>query len=249
MTIPLIPASAAQVLGGYDACHDLFLTSATAAAASPDSSASLSGRQILCQLHHLGLVLGVELWAQDYRDHTQRHQARRRKQQRGLETGEPSSHGGSGVYPADTVPPVGCRSADPPGPAAAAAAAGIGDGLGEHTAASSSSSKASAAPSAPPPSQGGADGRDGDGGGGGCEAASCRAVVEGIRLEEFGLGDGSDGALGAAGLRLREVQNARMGRALQRLSHELYSRDSHFVLELVQVGGEELGTTCFSDNS
>ena len=28
-----------------------------------------------------------------------------------------------------------------------------------------------------------------------------------------------------------------MGRALQRLSHELYSRDSHFVLELVQVRG------------
>ncbi|GFH15830.1 DUF3883 domain-containing protein [Haematococcus lacustris] len=30
------------------------------------------------------------------------------------------------------------------------------------------------------------------------------------------------------------VQNARMGRALSRLSQELYSRDSHFVLELVQ---------------
>ena len=36
------------------------------------------------------------------------------------------------------------------------------------------------------------------------------------------------------GGKLREVQNARMGRALQRLSAELYSRDTHFVLELVQ---------------
>lgn len=38
------------------------------------------------------------------------------------------------------------------------------------------------------------------------------------------------------GGRLREVQNARMGRALQRLSAELYGKDTHFVLELVQVG-------------
>ena len=30
------------------------------------------------------------------------------------------------------------------------------------------------------------------------------------------------------------MQNARIGRALQRLSAELYSRDTHFVLELVQ---------------
>jgi hypothetical protein len=39
-----------------------------------------------------------------------------------------------------------------------------------------------------------------------------------------------------AGGRLCALQNARMGRALQRLSAELYDRDTHFVLELVQVG-------------
>ncbi len=33
-----------------------------------------------------------------------------------------------------------------------------------------------------------------------------------------------------------QVQNARMGRALARLSQELYSKDTHFVMELVQVG-------------
>jgi hypothetical protein len=31
-----------------------------------------------------------------------------------------------------------------------------------------------------------------------------------------------------------QTQNARVGRALQRLSQELYSKDAHFVLELVQ---------------
>lgn len=40
---------------------------------------------------------------------------------------------------------------------------------------------------------------------------------------------------GWAGGRLCAVQNARMGRALQRLSAELYDKDTHFVLELVQV--------------
>jgi hypothetical protein len=33
------------------------------------------------------------------------------------------------------------------------------------------------------------------------------------------------------------AQNARLGRALQRLSQDLYSSNTHFVLELVQVGG------------
>ena len=62
-------------------------------------------------------------------------------------------------------------------------------------------------------------------------------VIEMIRREDFGIYDGSEAIhLGEAGLRLREVQNARMGRALLRLSHELYSKDSHFVLELIQVG-------------
>jgi hypothetical protein len=32
------------------------------------------------------------------------------------------------------------------------------------------------------------------------------------------------------------AQNARLGRALQRLGQDLYSSNTHFVLELVQVG-------------
>jgi hypothetical protein len=63
---------------------------------------------------------------------------------------------------------------------------------------------------------------------------SCHAVIESIRRDEFGLGLELEGVGG----RLREVQNARMGRALQRLSAELYSRDTHFVLELVQNAGK-----------
>lgn len=60
---------------------------------------------------------------------------------------------------------------------------------------------------------------------------SCRAIVDSIRLEEFGLGMHLEGG----GEDLRRRQNARIGRALQRLSQELYSKDTHFVLELVQV--------------
>jgi hypothetical protein len=109
------------------------------------------------------------------------------------------------------------------------------------------------------------------------EEQRCRAVIERIRREEFGIGliepknpspqaagsgtaglpDGHPGGVahgapptaavvvaGGAGApeadatrRLLAAQNARMGRALARLSHELYSRDGHFVLELVQVRG------------
>lgn len=58
----------------------------------------------------------------------------------------------------------------------------------------------------------------------------CEAVVESIRREEFGVGV----VLDAAGSQLRQRQNERIGRALQRLSQELYSKDTHFVLELVQ---------------
>ena len=59
---------------------------------------------------------------------------------------------------------------------------------------------------------------------------SCRGVVERIRQEEFGFGV----ELGPDGQRLVGKQNARLGRALHRLSLDLYSRDTHFVLELVQ---------------
>eukprot|EP00667_Euglena_gracilis_P009446 EG_transcript_9602 len=55
-------------------------------------------------------------------------------------------------------------------------------------------------------------------------------VVESIRRDEFGIGL----ALSAAGRALVDRQNARLGRALQRLSVDLYRKDSHFVLELIQ---------------
>lgn len=58
----------------------------------------------------------------------------------------------------------------------------------------------------------------------------CMAIVEAIRQEEFGIGIELD----AASSSLRHRQNERIGRALQRLSQELYSKDTHFVLELVQ---------------
>lgn len=56
-----------------------------------------------------------------------------------------------------------------------------------------------------------------------------RAVVEAIRRDEFGVGHNLD----SQEQDLLARQHARMGRALHRLSQDLYSQDSHFVLELV----------------
>ncbi|KAG8375990.1 hypothetical protein BUALT_Bualt09G0016500 [Buddleja alternifolia] len=53
-------------------------------------------------------------------------------------------------------------------------------------------------------------------------------VIESIRHEEFGL----DQRLSATENRMLEKQHARLGRALHCLSQELYSQDSHFLLEL-----------------
>ena len=58
----------------------------------------------------------------------------------------------------------------------------------------------------------------------------CMAIIQQIRREEFGM----NVELDAASSQLRHRQNERIGRALQRLSQELYSKDTHFVLELVQ---------------
>ncbi|XP_078467254.1 LOW QUALITY PROTEIN: uncharacterized protein LOC144730360 [Lampetra planeri] len=58
----------------------------------------------------------------------------------------------------------------------------------------------------------------------------CRAIVEDIRRHEFGIGV----ELSEDAARLMEVQQSRIGRSLERLSSELYSKDTHFVLELVQ---------------
>lgn len=41
--------------------------------------------------------------------------------------------------------------------------------------------------------------------------------------------------LTAEGQKLMQVHQDRLGRSLDRLSTELYSKDTHFVLELIQV--------------
>ena len=58
----------------------------------------------------------------------------------------------------------------------------------------------------------------------------CRTVIEQIRREDFGIGL----ELGEEESKLVQRQREREGRGLHRLSTELYSRDTHFVLELVQ---------------
>ncbi|KAK2993282.1 hypothetical protein RJ640_022121 [Escallonia rubra] len=72
-------------------------------------------------------------------------------------------------------------------------------------------------------------------------------VIESIRQEEFGL-DPSHSAMESSML---NKQHARLGRALHCLSQELYSQDSHFLLELVQnaddntyLGNVEPTLTC-----
>ncbi|XP_021895218.1 LOW QUALITY PROTEIN: uncharacterized protein LOC110812694 [Carica papaya] len=55
-------------------------------------------------------------------------------------------------------------------------------------------------------------------------------IIESIRRDEFGL----DSNLSESESSMLKKQHARLGRALHCLSHELYSQDSHFLLELVQ---------------
>ncbi|KAG9350267.1 hypothetical protein JZ751_026621 [Albula glossodonta] len=57
-----------------------------------------------------------------------------------------------------------------------------------------------------------------------------RAVIEDIRKSEFGIGVD----LNEEGEKLMKVHQERLGRSLERLSAELYSKDTHFVLELIQ---------------
>ena len=58
----------------------------------------------------------------------------------------------------------------------------------------------------------------------------CRAIIESIRREEFGIGIELD----EKQQEIAKRQRMREGRGLKRLSLELYSKDTHFVLELVQ---------------
>jgi hypothetical protein len=55
---------------------------------------------------------------------------------------------------------------------------------------------------------------------------ACREVVNRIRRDEFGIGV----ELNEDGQRLMKVQQERLGRSLDRLSKDLYSKDTHFVL-------------------
>ena len=59
---------------------------------------------------------------------------------------------------------------------------------------------------------------------------SCYEFINKIRREQFGIGL----ELGEQEKKLIEIHREREGRSLQRLSNELYSKDSHFVLELIQ---------------
>ncbi|CAI9117666.1 OLC1v1019113C2 [Oldenlandia corymbosa var. corymbosa] len=61
-------------------------------------------------------------------------------------------------------------------------------------------------------------------------------VIEAIRRDEFGL----DSTLSPAENKLLMKQHTRLGRALHCLSQELYSQDSHFLLELVQNADDNL---------
>ena len=62
------------------------------------------------------------------------------------------------------------------------------------------------------------------------EIDPCEAIINEIRRDEFGVGI----KLNKDGQRLLTVQEERIGRSLDRLSRDLYSKDTHFVLELVQ---------------
>jgi len=59
---------------------------------------------------------------------------------------------------------------------------------------------------------------------------NCEALIDRIRQEEFGF----NVELNEDGSRLLTKQQERLGRSLERLSKDLYSKDTHFVLELIQ---------------
>ncbi|GJU29321.1 histidine kinase-, DNA gyrase B-, and HSP90-like ATPase family protein [Tanacetum coccineum] len=69
------------------------------------------------------------------------------------------------------------------------------------------------------------------------EKESAEKIIKCIRREEFGLG--SDISATEKDSILKK-QHSRLGEALHRLSEELYSQDSHFVLELVRNADENM---------
>ena len=62
------------------------------------------------------------------------------------------------------------------------------------------------------------------------QSTICRNLVEEIREKQFGVGVQFD----IKGQEMLKTYQEREGRSLDRLSKELYTRDSHFVLELIQ---------------
>lgn len=70
----------------------------------------------------------------------------------------------------------------------------------------------------------------------------CKAIVEAIRHDEFGFGIELDDQQQAFATK----QRRREGRGLQRLSLELYSKDTHFVLELIQNADDNSYPDVFS---
>ena len=58
----------------------------------------------------------------------------------------------------------------------------------------------------------------------------CKDLIDHIRREEFGIGE----ELGEKEAILLQRNNERLCRSLDRLSKELYAKDTHFVLELIQ---------------
>ncbi|XP_042988341.1 protein NO VEIN-like isoform X4 [Carya illinoinensis] len=68
------------------------------------------------------------------------------------------------------------------------------------------------------------------------EHKNASLVIESIRWDEFGM----DPSLSSIESSMLKKQHARLGRALHCLSHELYSQDSHFLLELVQNADDNI---------
>ncbi|GKU97667.1 hypothetical protein SLEP1_g10782 [Rubroshorea leprosula] len=68
------------------------------------------------------------------------------------------------------------------------------------------------------------------------EEKDAALIVESIRRDEFGI----DPNLSGIESSMLKKQHARLGRALHCLSQELYSQDSHFLLELVQNADDNI---------
>ena len=179
------------MLGGPAACHRLLLLHATTAGQ-------------VSQLHHLGLMLGVELWAQDFRDRPMQLQreAQRKLQQEEKERQQQQGGGQQGKGEGQqegfsTVDMQGNDGEALSGEGALAVAMTAGAEGRRHSPLCAPEGEEGQQPAACVASQGGLPVVAADPG-------ECLALIEAIRREEFGLG-GDEDALGEAGRKLREV--------------------------------------------